>query len=440
MFDFVLFYSTPAETIIHILGQIADSFLFVYLVNHFFHPKRGNSVPRCQTAAATAVSALILFFADLLSGNNYYVYYIMILIIPLLYSLLFFREKLFIKVVICFIFTLLILSFENLVISFSFPFLQGASPESILSLLGFFIRRIACKILLFYIIRRLLLWPRQMQIHLPASCWAFLLLVSVGDTVMLVTHVSDQLPSQALKLITITFFTALPILLLMLVKTLAVMAENSRITGVQNTAARVQNQYLQQQIDMMESLKKFRHDYKAHLFTMDALLEAGKTQELHQYLLSLHQSQFDGVHLRQYTDNASLNILLNQKATVAEKYGIQFKADIVLSTEGRIVVSDLISLFSNLCDNAIEACATLPHPEISLSVHKAKAYLVIEITNTSGSDVQKTNPEFLTSKSRPELHGMGIKIIKNIVEKYGGMYQIDSTDHSFTTMIMLPDE
>ena len=117
---------------------------------------------------------------------------------------------------------------------------------------------------------------------------------------MLTTHVPEQIPSYFLKLAVIGFFTVLPILLLMLVKTLAVMAENTRIAGVQNAAVRIQNQYLQQQIDMTESLKKFRHDYKAHLFAMDALLEAGKTQELHQYLLSLHQSQFEGVHLRQY--------------------------------------------------------------------------------------------------------------------------------------------
>lgn len=442
MFDFAIFdlYLSLPETMIHILGQFADSFLFVYLVNHFFHPRKGTTVSSAQTVIVTVTSAVLLFVADVLSKNNYYIYYIMILAIPLLYSVLFFRERLFMKVVICSIFTLLILTFENLFIILFHIGFEAFDPGNPLYLFCFFLRRIGCKILQFFIIRKLLLWPREMQIQLPASCWMFLFLVSVEDTVMILTHISDKLPSLSLTLIAITFFTVLPILLLMLVKTLAVMAENSRIASIQNASVRVQNQYLQQQIDMTESLKKFRHDYKAHLFAMDALLEAGKTEELHQYLLSLHQSQYEGIHLRQYTDNVSLNILLNQKATVAEKYGIRFRADIVLTTNGKIVVSDLISLFSNLCDNAIEACATLPEAEISLSVHKAKAYLVIEISNTSRSDVCKTNPEFLTSKSRPELHGLGIKIIKSIVEKYSGVYQVDSTDHSFTTTIMLLDE
>ena len=440
MFNLFVFYTTASETILHILGQVADSFLFMYLVNHFFHPRKENSVPFIQTAAATAVSTILLLLADVFSGNNYYVYYLMLLLIPLLYSILFFREKLFIKIVICSIFTLLILSFENLIITYINAAFFNHPVSDFIYLAGFFFRRIGCKIILYFIIRWLLLWPREMQIQLPASCWTFLFIVSLGDTAMLITHVSEQVDSVLLKLISISFFTALPLLLLMLVKTLAVMAENSRIASIQNASVRVQNQYLQQQIDMTESLKKFRHDYKAHLFAMDALLEAGKTEELHQYLLSLHQSQYEGIHLRQDTDNVSLNILLNQKATVAEKYGIRFRADIVLTTDGKIVVSDLISLFSNLCDNAIEACATLPEAEISLSVHKAKAYLVIEISNTSRSDVCKTNPEFLTSKSRPELHGLGIKIIKSIVEKYSGVYQVDSTDHSFTTTIMLLDE
>ena len=38
MLQIFAMYNTPAETILHILGQITDSFLFVYLVNHFFIP------------------------------------------------------------------------------------------------------------------------------------------------------------------------------------------------------------------------------------------------------------------------------------------------------------------------------------------------------------------------------------------------------------------
>ena len=191
---------------------------------------------------------------------------------------------------------------------------------------------------------------------------------------------------------------------------------------------------------MVESLRKFRHDYKAHLFCMDTLLAAGKYEELHEYLVSLHQYQYEGIHLRNFVEDPSLNIILNQKITIAEKYGIRFDTDIVLPTIGKISINDLNSLLVNLCDNAIEACATLPNARISLAIHKIKAYLILEITNTCKSNVQKTNPKFLTNKSNPEFHGMGIKIIKSITEKYHGQYEISSSENSFTTNLMLLDE
>ena len=125
---------------------------------------------------------------------------------------------------------------------------------------------------------------------------------------------------------------------------------------------------------------------------------------------------------------------------MAEKYGIRFDTHIVIPNTGKIVISDLNSLIVNLCDNAIEACATLPNARISLDIHKVKVYLIIEITNTCKNDVQKTNPGFYTHKSNPEFHGMGIKIIKSITKKYNGQYQVFTTDHSFTTNLMLQDE
>ena len=52
----------------------------------------------------------------------------------------------------------------------------------------------------------------------------------------------------------------------------------------------------------------------------------------------------------------------------------------------------------------------------------------------------KVNPDFKSSKGNQEMHGLGLKIIKNIVQKYDGQYHVHSTDHRFTTDIMIMDE
>ena len=89
------------------------------------------------------------------------------------------------------------------------------------------------------------------------------------------------------RLVTLIFLVILPVFLLLLVKYLCMTGEKNRIISAQISQTKIQNQYLMQQLDMVESLRKFRHDYKAHLFCMDTLLNAKKYEELHQYLLCL---------------------------------------------------------------------------------------------------------------------------------------------------------
>ncbi len=436
-------FSMPEGILLNTIGQFIDGYLFVYLINGFFHPKKGSVVPRSQTVVMTILIAGVLFLADFFSDNNFYIYYAAILLLPLAYSMLFFNERLLIKIIICSIFTSLILSFENLVIQFPYTEYMKSliATNRFFYVFRFFIQRIGLKALMFFIIKKLLLWPKKLNIELPTPCWFLILTMSVfGNLLLVIFKIPRKLEGYSVKLITLIFLVTLPIFLLLLVKYLCMTGENNRIISAQISQAKIQNQYLIQQLDMVESLRKFRHDYKAHLFCMDTLLDAKKYEELHQYLLSLHEYQYEGIHLRRFVDDESLNIILNQKATVAEKYGIQFETDIVFPNHGKIAIGDLNSLIVNLCDNAIEACATLPDARIFLDIHKVKAYLMIEISNTCKNNVQETNPEFRTHKSNPELHGLGIKIIKSITEKYNGQYRISSTENTFTTNLMLLDE
>lgn len=437
---FTLPFDSAPQMFIHTAGQLADASLFIYLINHFFFPLNPETAHRKRTVISVLFSFLLLFGADIISDKNYYLYYAMLLLIPLLYSICFFQEGLLSKIVISSVFTLLVFSFENLTIQISYNLPDFFKTNQFCYLGLFFIRRIGCKILLFFLLENLLLWTREYDISIPNSSWFLLLLLSTGDNILFILQIPQKTNSAFYGISLTVFLILVPIFLLMIVKYLSIAADRTRVLSALASQEKIQNQYLRQQLEMSDSLRKFRHDYKAHLFCMDTLLQNKKYEELHQYLFSLHQYQYEGIHLRRFTDDESLNILLNQKATAAEKCGITFSADISLPSDGKIAISDLNSLISNLCDNAIEACATLPDARIDLSLHKVKAYLVLTISNTCNGDVCKNNPSFRTRKSNPEFHGLGLKIIKSIVEKYHGEYKVSSTESLFTTNLMLLDE
>ena len=98
------------------------------------------------------------------------------------------------------------------------------------------------------------------------------------------------------------------------------------------------------------------------------------------------------------------------------------------------------ALLSNLCDNAIEAASKVKNGEVHLYIMKKKAYLKIVIENSTDGNILQKNPEFETDKKNTQLHGLGIKIIKNIVKLYDGMYETEGTNHSLKTSILLLDE
>jgi len=424
---------------IHILGHIADAGLFVYLVNCYFTPKKKISIPR--NAAVVTILAVTLYLTDILSHYNFVPYITVMILLPLLYSIIYFRGQLITKAVLCFVLTYLVISFEALIIHLCPRGTDIYALNFALSLFLFFMRRIGVKLILYFIIQKTLCWPKELNIELPVSYWILLFLLSFGgflfDAIFAIPRILSSYPQRILLTL---YLGLIPVGLLFIIKYVSLAAEKNKTANAQIVQTRVQNQYLRQQIDMMYSLKKFRHDYKAQLFAMDTFLKAGKLEELHEYLLSLHQYQYDGIHLRHFVADESLNIILNQKATVAEKAEIRFHTDVVLPQKGKIGISDLNVLIINLCDNAIEACIPIHDAEISLTIHQTKDYLMIQCTNTCLYDVLKINPHLCTTKPNPQMHGLGTRIIQEIIEKYDGQYHVSSTSNTFTSQIMMLDQ
>lgn len=434
------FYSNSVINIIHIIGHIVDAWLFVYLINHYFTPRNRTRIPKIPFSVVTAIFAAVLYVTDILSNYGFYPYVAAMVFLPLIYSMLYFQGNPITKTILCFVLSYLVVTFEAAVIQLSPNGSTYFEEYTVLLLAWFILRRIGVKFILYIIVRKFLLWPKENHIELPLSCWILLFGMSLGGFLLnCVKPMAFYCPDYPTRIFLIFYLLMVPVSLLLMIKYISSTAEKNRAIHAQMVQVRVQNQYLRQQIDMMDSLKKFRHDYKAQLFTMDTLLGAGKLDELHQYLSSLHQYQYEGIHLRHYVDNESLNIILNQKATVAEKAGICFNTDITLPEKGKIDISDLSSLIMNLCDNAIEACVPIQNAEITLKMHRTKDYLMIECTNTCTHDVLKANPHLRTTKRNPQLHGLGTRIIREITEKYDGQYRVFSTDCTFTSQLMLLD-
>lgn len=312
----------------------------------------------------------------------------------------------------------------------------------------FIFRRIVLKAALLFAIRILIIDVMRSKAKILNGYWGFMAGVCVTDYIIfdyILKHPVNNRRVLTQGLILSVFCIIVPMVCYYMISLIIKIGEINKVAMAQAMWIEMQQQHLEEMEDMQETMRQFRHDYKSHLFCIDALVVDKDYEELHQYLEKLHQLPMDRAEIVPYTKNNSINLVLNQKKKNAQKLGIEFRIKAEIDREpqektGKVQIYDLNALLSNLCNNAIEAASKVKNGKISLRLARKKAYLKIEIENSTDGNVLELNPQFETSKKDKELHGMGIKIIKNIVKTYDGMYETEATSDSLKISIMLMDE
>ena len=101
---------------------------------------------------------------------------------------------------------------------------------------------------------------------------------------------------------------------------------------------------------------------------------------------------------------------------------------------------DLVVILANLLNNAIEACEKCEDKRrIKFKFMLEDGLVILSIKNTYNHPLIYDNDEIKTSKEvTPDEHGVGIKNIIRIVEKYSGSYIIQHDEDEFYFSIMLP--
>ena len=210
----------------------------------------------------------------------------------------------------------------------------------------------------------------------------------------------------------------------------------------QRVELEVENKLLEKQLELQlahygnlteqyEQIRTMRHDIYHHLNTINILLREGNTAEASEYadqLMPLHENISKLGSCR----NPVVDAFLSSRIQDAEDRGISVKADITIPAELNISNTDLIVLFGNIMDNAVEACACADTKEISLRSHIAKGYLIVTEYNPSVKAPQKKQRRI------PELErGVGFRVLSSLAKKYDGSFEHGIENGIYTVTVML---
>ena len=175
------------------------------------------------------------------------------------------------------------------------------------------------------------------------------------------------------------------------------------------------------------------HDYKHKVLVIKHWLDEGKIEELKDFIENESETLAKKIYYIK-TGNEVVDAIINTKQNLAEKKGINFSVNVKIPPECIVSDIDFVCIFGNLIDNAIEACETQSEKRIEIIVKEIKKLLIIKVINSYKG---KLPDKLSTTKKEKRFHGIGLKNVKSILEKYDGTYQMIKEDDEVITKIMI---
>lgn len=174
------------------------------------------------------------------------------------------------------------------------------------------------------------------------------------------------------------------------------------------------------------------HDMKKHINLMKALINNGQNQITEEYIQELETQMDDKIKIIR-TQHPILSTLLTEQNQRARKMNISFSLDVKLESEIKTTPLDLCIILGNLFDNSFEACALLPQESdrfVCASIVQKDTAIAIKIENSFALAVKP--------KSRNGKHGLGLKNVRSVVDKYNGIIDIKTSNNVFSVSIVIP--
>ena len=137
-----------------------------------------------------------------------------------------------------------------------------------------------------------------------------------------------------------------------------------------------------------------------------------------------------------------LKLVLDLEKISCEKNNIDFRTEIDVDCDMLpFSEADIVSLFCNILDNAIEACKGI-RGFVFLSIKNRVMAdgtngFEILVENSKKTNARPLEDNFATHKMEKDIHGRGVSIIKDIVRRYHGHISWDDRGDSFVTRIWM---
>lgn len=177
-----------------------------------------------------------------------------------------------------------------------------------------------------------------------------------------------------------------------------------------------------------------RHDLKRYLVTYRQLLQEGKYEVIEADIDKILGERLNTNHCV-YTENTILNAVICEKMEQCSIKNIKIEVQVNADKDMDSIEYGVV--LSNLLDNAIEAEEQEKEENryICLNIGVEQNMIHLVVSNYISESVLQNNALLETSKKNKQLHGIGLRGVKEFVNNKEGEIEIFEENHMFVVHI-----
>jgi len=329
--------------------------------------------------------------------------------------------------------------FTNIIMSFSMRIsLIEVLQPSLINLIGIIFSKLT--LALFCVIAFKILRRRE-YFRLSIGYWLAVVIVPIGSMITIVSFFSSyrNFAADTSFIVLITFLAIINFFVFFVYDKIL----EEYITKNEIQLLSKQIEYYDYQFEQIKSsqevISKIKHDMEKHLLALKLDLEEDRIDEAKKSITDvIGDLQTGGGPAN--SGNADIDAILNYKANAAKEYGVRIDCELHLPYTLNLNATDMAVILGNAIDNAVEACKSveLSDRDISISVRYEKSNLFITIANPFvGNLLYDSAGGINTTKREKPFHGIGLRSIREMIEKYDGVMDVSTENNIFILRIVL---
>lgn len=185
--------------------------------------------------------------------------------------------------------------------------------------------------------------------------------------------------------------------------------------------------------ESQQKTKEHRHDLRHHMQYLASCIENGHLEHAKEYIQGIC-SEIETNKVVRYCENEEANLILSAFEGRAKEYHISMKIKAQIPKNIHVSESDLCVLLSNALENAVNACKNLEKKNIDVLAFKKNQKLCLQIKNTCNDNIVFVQGIPVNNAAG---HGIGVRSMCALVERYGGIYTFAVEDGEFILRISM---